>query len=126
MSKTIGEAIMLIQRLGQFDLAGINMDGNEISYHNVRHRFKEEIVIPYIGIGNNITFMTNKGERHIIFVDGTKGKVVEAYEKHICELGDKIRSLYNLSEWEFIQRWYNTYNGMDSMHFVVIKVEKEE
>lgn len=125
MAQTIGEAISLIQKLDQFDIGDIRMESNEPTYHHVTHKYRDEIVIPIIAIENNITFFTNKGERYIIFVDGVKAKVVDVQEKHICELEETIKRLYNCDCWTFVKKWYATYKNMESMVFVCIKVRKE-
>lgn len=126
MAQTIGEAIRLIQKLGQFDIGDIRMESNEPTYHHVNHKYRETIIVPYISIENNITYLTSKGERFIIFADGIKARVIESYEKHICELEEEIRKLYGIDTWSFVKRWYQSDKAMDSMHFVVIKVKKEE
>lgn len=126
MSKTIGEVIVALQRIGQFNLTDIRMESNNPTYHHINHKFREEIIVPYVAIENNITYMTTKGEKHITFADGITAKVVESYEKHICELESKIQSLYGIDAWSFVKRWFASDKGMDSMHFVVIKVKKEE
>lgn len=126
MAQTIGEAISLIQKLGQFDIGDIRMESNEKSYHHVNHKYRETIIVPYIAIEGNISFSTNKGDKYIRFADGITAKVIESYEKHICDLEEEVRSLYNIDCWSFIKRWYNANKSMSSMEFVVIKVKKEE
>lgn len=102
------------------------MERNETSYHKVKHRYKEEIIVPYIAVQNNIDFMLNKGERYLITADNVKAKVLEAKEVHMCELWEDIDRLYKLSVWDFIVRWYNSEKNMDSMHLLHIKLRKEE
>lgn len=102
------------------------MERNETSYHKVLHRYRDEIVVPYIALRNNIDFMLNKGERYLITSDNIKAKVVECKEVHICDLEDDIKRLYNILAWDFIKRWHGSDNRMDSMHFLKIKLKKEE
>lgn len=125
MSQTIGQVINQLQRIGEFDIANIRMESNETTYHQINHKFRETIILPYVAIENNISYLTNKGERYIIFADGVKGKVIESSEKHICELEEDIKKLYGIDTWSFVKRWYQSDKAMDSMHFVVIKVIKE-
>lgn len=110
----------------KLDIANIRMESNEPTYHHVSHNFRDEIIVPIIAIENNITFMINKGDRYIIFHDGVKAKVSEVQEKHIFELEEEIKRLYNCEVWTFVNKWYATYKIMDSMTFVCIKVRKEE
>lgn len=116
--------IELIKRFG-LNIECTQMESNEPTHHHVTHKYRDEIVIPIIAIENNITFFTNKGERYIIFVDGVKAKVVDVQEKHICELEETIKRLYNCDCWTFVKKWYSTYKNMESMVFVCIKVRKE-
>lgn len=102
------------------------MESNETSYHHINHKFRETIVVPYVAIENNISYLTNKGDKYIIFADGIKAKVVESYEKHICDLEEDIQKLYGIDTWSFIKRWYKTYKQMDSMHFLILKLGKDE
>lgn len=116
--------IELIKRFG-LNIECTQMESNEPTYHHVTHKYRDEICIPIIAIENNITFFTNKGERYIIFVDGTKAKVVDVQEKHICELEETIKRLYNCDCWTFVKKWYATYKNMESMVFVCINVRKD-
>lgn len=125
MSQTIGQVINQLQRIGDLDIVSMGADSNEPTYHNVRHRYKDEIVIPYVAIEHNMTFFSNKGERHIIFTDGTKGKVITSKEVHICEAEEDIKRIYGIDVWTFIRKWYLADKGMDSMHFIYMKIEKE-
>ena len=102
------------------------MEEKESRCYHVTHKYKEEIIIPYIGILDNVSYLSDKGERYSIFADGVKAKVVESYEKHICELEDDIKIMYGCDCFTFIKKWYNAYPMMQSMFFVVIKVRKEE
>lgn len=126
MAKTIGEALRLLNKLGDFELTDFRMDNNEPTYHHINHKFRETIVVPYIAIEHNIQFLTNKADRYVVYADGITAKVVESKEVHICELEDEIQKLYGISAWQFMQRWYQTYKNMSSMEFVIIKVTKEE
>lgn len=124
--KSIGEALSLISRLGYFDVISISMDNNSKSVHHINHRYREHIIVPYLAISDNIKFATNKGERYISFSDGVIAKVIEATEQHICQLEEKVQKLYGIDVWTFIKKWYSAYKQMDSMHFIEIKVRKEE
>ena len=92
----------------------------------INHRFKEHLIIPYVGISNNIDFFLDKGGKHVITSDHIRCKVVNCKEKHICELEDEIRKVYNLDAWTFIKKWHKACPYMDSMHFLVLDLKKEE
>lgn len=124
MAKNIGEALSLLRNIGEIDIINMNMDNtNDVTSH-INHKYREEIILPYVGISNNLDFLMCKGERNVVTADGFTCKVVECEEKHICELESKIRELYGMDCWSFIKRWYSVKNTMDSFHFVVLKLQK--
>ena len=93
----------------------------------VNHRYKGVLIIPYAGIDKSLTFMLDKGDKYVLTADGIHAKVVSWEEKHICELDSKIKELYGIDAWSFICRWFKASNGhMDSMHFLIIKLKKDE
>lgn len=118
----------LLSRLGEFKIIDLsfNMERNETSYHKVRHKYRDEIIVPYIAVQNNIDFMLNKGDRYLLTADGAKAKVVECKEVHVCDLKDDITRLYGMSAWDYICRWHTTEKNMDSLHLLHIKLRKEE
>ena len=125
MAKTIGEALVLLQRLGG-DIAAMSLDKNNPTEHYVNHKFRNMIIIPFVCLHRNIDFVMSKGEKYILTADGIRAKVVSWEEKHICELEDKIHELYGMDAWSFVKRWWKSYKNMDSMHFVVLDLKKEE
>lgn len=126
MATSLAEAIQLLSKTFDTEIVNFRMDNNEPTYHRINHKFRETIIVPYIAIEHNLSFLTNKADRYVMYADGITAKVVEAKEVHICELEDDIQKLYGISAWQFMTRWYQTYKGMSSMEFVVIKVRKEE
>ena len=122
MTKTVGEAIKLMSKVG--DIADVTSQSTDPVEAYVNHRFREEMILPYVGISPNIAFLMACGERWVTTTDGFHCKVVEYEEKHVCELEDKIRSLYGIEPYDFIKRWYKTCKAMDSMTFVHIKIKK--
>lgn len=102
------------------------MERNETSYHKVRHKYRDEIIVPYIAVQKNIDFMLNRGDKYLITADDVRAKVLESKEIHVCELEADINRLYNLSAWDYLCRWYKSEKSMDSMHLLHIKLRKEE
>lgn len=125
MATSLAGAIQLLSKTFDTEIVDFRMDNNEPTYHRINHKFRETIIVPYIAIEHNLSFLTNKADRYVTYADGITAKVVEAKEVHICELEDDIQKLYGISAWQFMTRWYQTYKGMSSMEFVVIKVRKE-
>lgn len=126
MAKTIGEALVLLQRLGG-DIVGMSLDNNNPTDHNVLHKFKETMIVPYYAVTNNISLVMSKGDHYVTTADGIHCKIVSWEEKHICELEEEIQRLYNMDCWSYIKRWFKATKGcMDSMHFVILKLKKDE
>lgn len=126
MADTLGEAIRILQGLGQFELTDMSIENNKATKHFVNHRFRETIVIPYVGISDNLDFLMSKGEKLVTTADGIRCKVESYEEKHICELEEDIQSLYGIDAWSFVKRWYKADKDMQSMYFIKIKLVKEE
>lgn len=125
MAETIGEALVLLQRLGG-DVVSMSLDNNNPTEHYVNHKFRNMIIIPFVCLHRNIDFVMSKGEKYILTADGIHAKVVSWEEKHICELEDKIHELYGMDAWSFVKRWWKSYKNMDSMHFLILKLKKDE
>ena len=127
MAETIGEALVLLQRLGG-DVVGMSLDNNNPTEHNVLHKFRDsEIVIPWAALTNNIAMVMSKGDHYVTTADGIHCKIVSWEEKHICELEDEIQRLYNMDCWSYIKRWHKATKGcMDSMHVLILKLKKDE
>ena len=51
----------------------------------IRHKFKEEIIVPYVAVYPNIG-ITDDDNATACFKCGTKAKIVSVDEIHICEL----------------------------------------
>ena len=126
MAKTIGEALVLLQRLGG-DVVGMSLDNNNPTEHHVLHKFKETMIVPYYAVTNNVSIVMSNGDHYVTTADGIHCKVVSWEEKHICELEDEIQRLYNMDCWSYIKRWHKATKGcMDSMHFLILKLKKDE
>lgn len=126
MAKTIGEALVLLQRLGG-DITGMSLDNNNPTEHNILHKFKETMIVPYYAVSNNISLVMSKGDHYVTTADGIHCKIVSWEEKHILDLEDKIRELYGIDILTYLKRWHKATNGnMDSMHFLILKLKKNE
>lgn len=97
-----------------------------ICKYYIAHRFKDEIVIPFVALTRNIDFCLNNEEKKIcLTADNVKCEAIEFKEVHICELKDDIKRLYGISNiGDFIERWYGLDKHMDSMYFLKIKLKK--
>lgn len=96
-----------------------------MSTHHVKHRWREEMLIPLIALSSNIEFLTgNDTEREIISADNIIAKVVKWDEIHICALDEYTRRIYGMPAWDFMLRWYNNGDVFYAAYFVYIKSEK--
>lgn len=122
----IGRAVKLLAMTTNSDMSitQMNMDSNMPTLHAITHSFKEELIIPYIGIEKNVQFFLGKGQKQVVTADGILANVKSIDEKHICDLEDDITRIYGISPWEFIKRWRNANIGADSMIFAKLKLDK--
>lgn len=122
----IGRAVKLLAMTTNRDMSitQINMDSNMPTLHAITHSFKEELIVPYIGIEKNVQFFLGKGQKQVVTADGILANVKSIYEKHICDLESDIVRIYGISPWEFIKRWHGANMGADSMIFAKLKLEK--
>ena len=90
----------------------------------VAHRYKEYMILPFVAISDNFNFVMTCGKRFVITQDGVKCEVIEYEERHICELEDEVRNMYGIDVWNFIKRWYNFNDQMESMIFVKLKLKR--
>lgn len=98
------------------------------TYHEVTHSFKEELIIPVVALTNTFDFfMYGSATKNVRTADGVQC-IVEGYEeKHICELEEDIKKMYNMDAWAFIKRWHKRYDTlMTNMMFVKIWLKKDE
>ena len=123
---TLGSLIKRLYKLGGLDVIDANLDMNDTSEHKVNQKaWKEVTILPYAGIENNTTFLFNKGEKFIVFGDGTKAKVLSAEEKPIFDLEAEIQQIYGTDAYSFAKKWYKFMKNMYSFYFIVIKSQKE-
>lgn len=66
MAKTIGEALQLFAKVGQFDILNIEMNNNRDTEHKILHRFKEVLILPIHCITNNLDFIMCKGKKLLL------------------------------------------------------------
>ena len=124
MAKSIPEALAMFQRHGFKDVVSMSLDNNQPTYHAINHRFRENVILPFVGIEKNVDFIMSKGDKIIRCADGVEAKVLEWQDLHICELEKDIQDLYHIDAWSFLKRWWATEKRMDSMTFIKMKLEK--
>lgn len=97
----------------------------KVTYHNIKHRYREEVIVPVVALSNNIDFiMGEETEKRVLTADNVKCKVKKYKFVHICELENEIKRLYNKEVWDFIKMWYKVMPNIYSMEFLTLKLEK--
>lgn len=115
-------------RLCGLELENICMAENKSeTYHELKHSFKEEIIVPTVALTNTFDFfMYGSAKKNIKLADGTLC-IAEGYEeKHICDLEEDIKRLYNMDAWSFVKKWHKHDSLMTNMMFVKIWLKKNE
>lgn len=122
----IGRIVKLLAMATNSDMSitQMNMDSNMPTLHAITHSFKEELIVPYMGIEKNIEFFLGKGKKQVVTADGILANVISIEEKHICDYEDDITRIYGISPWEFIKRWHGANIGADSMIFAKLQLKK--
>lgn len=92
--------------------------------YQLKHRYRENIIVPYVGIGNNCQFFMDNEDKYVITADGVKCIVESCEYTHIFELEEKIKNDYKMDILSFLKRWYNTDKRMQSMEMVILKLKK--
>jgi hypothetical protein len=97
-----------------------------ICKYYIAHRFKDEIVIPFVALTNNIDFCLSKDEEKICCTaDNVMCEATYWEERHMCELAEDVKRIYGITNmWDFIMRWYGLDKHMNSMYFLRIKLKK--
>lgn len=92
--------------------------------YQLKHRYRENVIVPYVGIANNCQFFMDNENKYVITADGVKCIVESCEYKHIFELEEKIENDYKMDILSFLKRWYNTDKRMQSMEMVILKLKK--
>ena len=90
----------------------------------INHSFKEEILVPYAAIRNNIHFFEARTGQRVITADGVRCKVVWLEVKNICECEELIKTLYATEPWDFLCAWHKSKPDMVSLDFVNIRLKR--
>lgn len=94
--------------------------------YQLKHRYREEVVVPYVAIRNNCQFFSDNSDKFVITADGIRCLVSDCEYKHIFELEEKIKTDYKMDTMSFLKRWYDMDKNMQSMEMVVLKLKKCE
>ena len=121
---TLTTAVTELYRYFKTNIIDMNMNNTTPIEVRIDHRFKEEMIVPYCAIDNNVAFLLCKGERYLDTKDGLRCKVLSAEERHICDLEQDIYRLYGKDAWSFIKIWHKYSKNSSSLIFIHIKAQK--
>ena len=121
---TLTTAVTELYRYFKTKIIDMNMNNTTPIEVRIDHRFKEEMIVPYCAIDNNVAFLLCKGERFLDTKDGLRCKVLSAEERHICDLEQDIYRLYGKDAWSFIKIWHKYSKNSSSLIFIHLKVQK--
>lgn len=109
-----------------FELEGVEADMNKSdTYHNLRHKFRNEIIVPIAAISNNIEFLLYDAVKHVRTSDDVECVVETWEEKHICDLEEDVKEIYGVEAWAFMKTWHKFEPCMTSMQFIKMKLKHE-
>lgn len=88
----------------------------------IRHSPKKEILVPLVAIENNIDFIMNKPDK-VVLNDNIEHDIQSVTEMNILSknASDIVNRLYKCSVIDYLTKWYNFDNHMDSFVFIYIK-----
>ena len=121
---TLTEVLIELYRDFQTTIIDMNMNNTNPIELRIDHKFKEEMIVPYCAIDNNIAFLLCKGERFLDTSDGVRAKVISADEKHICDLEQDVFRLYGKDAWSFIKIWHKYNKNSSSLLFLHLKLQR--
>lgn len=90
----------------------------------LKHRYRDCVIVPFVGISCNIEFFADKDERYVITADRQTAKVVSCDVKNIFDIEDKIQSDYNMTIEAFLKRWHDADNDFQSLQMVILTLQK--
>ena len=121
---TLTTAVTELYRYFKTNIIDMNMNNTTPIEVRIDHRFKEEMIVPYCAIDNNVAFLLCKGERFLDTSDGVRANVISADEKHICDLEQDIYRLYGKDAWSFIKIWHKYSKNSSSLIFIHLKLQR--
>lgn len=97
-------------------------------FYKVNHRYRDTIIVPIVAIDKFVSFITTPLRyQRIVTSDGIKCDVIKSFTENICNLEEKVLSLYHLNAWDFIKTWHKVYpENLYSLEFVVMELAKDE
>lgn len=121
MSVKIGELLKM------FELEHMEVDMNRSdTYHNVKCKFKDTVIVPVAAISNNIDFLIyTDAKKHVRTSDDKECLVVKYEEIHICDLECDVKSIYGIDTWSFVKTWHKHEPCMTSMNFIKMELRDE-
>lgn len=127
MSQKLSNLLYLVRNIG-LEVDGWTMDERkDKTYHELKHSYKDIVIIPTAALSNTFDFFIfGSAIKKLKLADGSICEVEQYEEKHICDLEDDIKEIYNVDVWSFVKRWYKYEPHMTNMMFLKIWLKKDE
>lgn len=97
--------------------------GNKQATHTISHAYKDEIIVPYSAVTNNISIEKGDG---VTTSDGVKATIESVLHLHMLSKQAEQVSvrLYQISPWGLMKQWYLRKVPIDSIVFLHIYLKK--
>lgn len=92
--------------------------------HVINHSYKDNVLIPYVAITDNI--FINKGDK-VVTSDGVPCTIEEIEHLHICGESAEwwVTNLYKCDVWSFVKKWNSTMQ-VSSMIFLRLRLKRND
>lgn len=91
----------------------------------INHKYRDsEIIIPYVGIKNNLKFIIDKDDRYVITADNKRCLVTKCEYVNVFDIEQKLKELYGLNITDFLHKWRSVNKALNSLEMVVLKLKK--
>ena len=89
----------------------------------LNHRYRDFLIVPYIGISNNIEFLQDN-DRIDITNDKVEAEVVSCTINHFFSVLDLIEEHYKMPPFDWLKTWYNLNKNLQSLDVLLITLKK--
>lgn len=92
--------------------------------YTIRHTYKPKVILPYVGIENNISFALDKDERIIVTADNIRCKAINVKVSNVFKLEQDIQHIYGCDAWSWLKRWHELCPALSSIEVLVMELKQ--
>lgn len=116
-----------IFEIESFDMKEGKKEDKSVTYHNILHKYRDEIIIPAVALTETYDFfMFPKAKKIVKMSDGVICTVKSYEERHMCDFEDDIMRIYGCDVWSFVKKWHKYDPCMQSMIFIKINLIRND